>query len=153
MKKVIRLTESDLVRIVKRVILENDNQDELESLNHTKKQFLLINNFNHLKNQSVDGTYSIDIYGRKYPNFVVFMHLIEVPKDGNNESGNNYLVKFDVKPNGLEYIKYGEDEGIGKKGWIPVNDLYDDEVEKYMKNAANYAKFKYEMDNSPRLRF
>ena len=153
MKKVIKLTESDLMRIVKRVIRENDNEDDLESLNHKKKKFLSINDFNHLKSNSVDGKYSIDIYGRKYHNFVVFMHLIEIPKDENNKSDNNYLIKFDVNPNGLEYIKYGEEEGIGKKGWLPVKDLYDDEVDKYMKNAANYAKFKYEMDNAPKIRF
>lgn len=152
MKKIIRLTESDLMRVVKRVISENDYQDELEGLNHIKKKFLLINNFIHLKTNSVDNNYSIDIYGRKYPNFVVYMHLIEIPKSGNNESEHNYLIKFDVKPNGLEYIKYGEEEGIGKKGWLPIKDLYDDEVDKYMKNAANYAKFKYEMDNAPKLR-
>ena len=141
------------MRIVKRVIRENDSEDDLESLNHKKKKFLSINDFNHLKSNSVDGEYSIDIYGRKYSNFVVFMHLIEIPKDKNNETDKNYLVKFDVKPNGLEYIKYGEEEGIGKKGWLPIKDLYDDEVDKYMKNAANYAKFKYEMDNAPKIRF
>jgi len=154
MKKVIKLTESDLMRIVKRVIKENDSEDDLESLNHKKKKFLSINDFNHLKSNTVDGgEYSIEIYGRKYPNFVVFMHLIELPKDKNNETDKNYLVKFDVKPNGLEYIKYGEEENIGKKGWLPITDLYDDEVDKYMKNAANYARFKYEMDNAPKLRF
>ena len=152
MKKVVRLTESDLMRIVKRVIRENDSENDLESLNHKKKKFLSINDFNHLKSNSVDGT-PIDIYGRKYPNFVVFMHLIKIPKDKFNQTDKNYLVKFDVKPNGLEYIKYGEEENIGKKGWLPVKDLYDDEVDKYMKNAANYAKFKYEMDNAPKIRF
>ena len=130
----------------------NEEDDDLDTLNHRKKQFILNNNFNHLKSHSVDNQYSIDIYGKKYPNFVVFMHLIERPKDGTNESNHNYLVKFDVKPNGLEYIKYGEEENIGKKGWVPVVDLYDDEVDKYLKNAANYAKFKYEMDNAPRIR-
>jgi len=152
MKKVIKLTESDLMRIVKRVILENENQEEIDKLNHTKKQFLNLNNFNHLKNQSIDNKSSIDIYGKKYHHWVVFMHLIEVPRDNPNYNGKNYLVKFDVKPNGLEYVKYGEEENIGKKGWVPVEYLTDEKVEEYMKGAANYGEYKYELDNAPRIR-
>jgi len=49
MKKVIRLSESNLMRIVKRVILENENQEEIDKLNHTKKQFLNLNNFTIIK--------------------------------------------------------------------------------------------------------
>ena len=41
MKNIIRLTESDLMRIVKRVINENDeNEDDSDKIAHTKKQFL-----------------------------------------------------------------------------------------------------------------
>ena len=67
-------------------------------------------------------------------------------------NGKNYLVKFDVKPNGLEYVKYGEEENIGKKGWVPVEYLTDEKVEEYMKGAANYGEYKYELDNAPRIR-
>jgi len=138
----------------RRGIKENDeNEDNSDKIGHTKKQFLNLNKFNHLKSQSIDGNNSIDIYGKKYHHWIVFMHVIEVSKENPNYNGDNYLVKFDVKPNGLEYVKFGEEENIGKKGWIPVKYLTDDKVEEYMKNAANYGEYKYDSDNAPKLRF
>jgi len=70
MKKVIRLTESDLIRLVKRVVREQeewsqDDEDKIKFLGQQRSNLMKKGeNIPYLKNYAVDGEYTDDSYDR-----------------------------------------------------------------------------------------
>jgi hypothetical protein len=102
MKKVIRLTESDLVRIVKRIINEQDNKVQDDTLNQIMSQVA------NILNTQIDAKIKVD---PKFPTTKLTVERRAVPNDarygfkyGNTQVGESHAVTTMLTSNGPEVI-------------------------------------------------
>lgn len=123
MKKIVRLTEADLARIVKRVIKENEDEDydmlpPLPTENYVEFIEEVINNVVNLfeidlENGHIRGTYDIDVYVNKmqYDLDKLFMNFME-EEDLSDETLNELeIIASDMIEGTVDYF-YDTIEGM-----------------------------------------
>jgi len=149
MKKVIRLTESDLIRLVKRVVREQeewsqDDEDKIKFLGQQRSNLMKKGeNIPYLKNYAVDGEYTDDSYDRFKQDFDKWDE-----DSGYNELGRQIKSIADRRPkiqepgitkeNKWEVIGQLQDKIQKLNNEIPRYDVNSDEdfesvYEKYLK--------------------
>ena len=131
MGKVIRLTESDLVRIVKKTIKEMEGSSE--KLNPDGFKFLGEKGGN-------------EYYGQQHRGFGIV--LIISPKQ-TSEYEDFFNVKCLVQLPGGEFLDIGQEE-FGKSVY-KISDSNDVMLKKLIRSAENLGKFRVGWDNTPRL--
>ena len=140
MKKIIRLTENDLVRIVKRVLNENFSEQktfgDLEFV--TEKQ---------------DGPdRKVRVYAKKMPMYSVIALILETKKGDNVK----YLGKVGVTvkyENGEETITITDDYPGNIKGFVEMKSYDDvDFIREFVERAHRFGKAKSDWLNVPKLR-
>ena len=140
MKKIIRLTENDLVRIVKRVLNENFSEQktfgDLEFV--TEKQ---------------DGSdRKVRVYTKKMPMYSVIALILETKKGDNVK----YLGKVGVTvkyENGEETVTITDDYPGNIKGFVEMKSYDDvDFIREFVERAHRFGKAKSDWLNVPKLR-
>jgi hypothetical protein len=129
-KKIVRLTEADLVRMVKRIINESFNISEFEFLGETR---------------SSDNDV-IEILGKKHRGFqvLVFTTVKSTP------DGDVRIVKVMIQLAGGEIINIGQKE-FGKD-WIAIKGEKDGNLHSLINSAEALGRFRLQWDNAPRLK-
>ena len=125
MKKVIRLTESDLTRIVKLVIQENEEETDKKLLSNF---FTVENNFQYVNTK--DG---VDVYVLKNKRFDVMVGV-----KSSEQPNNIILLIFVILPSGKR-INYLE-EVKGRMGiTLPINDYGN--IVKLLQGAIDFGRY------------
>ena len=132
MGKVVRLTESDLNRIVRRTIIEMEGSSD--KLNPPSFDFLGEQGGN-------------EIYGQKHRGFRIL--LMVTPKQ-TSDMGDFFYVKCVVQLPGGELLDVGQQEFGKSVHKILGND--DVMLKKLVHGAKNLGEFRTSYDNTPRMR-
>jgi hypothetical protein len=133
MKKIIRLTESDLVRLVKRVINESDDK-----LNPPGFKFAAEKIIDNVK---------FEIYVQDHRGFKIGLFIS--PKQ-RIKSDEFYIVRVVLSLPGGETIDMGQTtHGVT---FFKVERFEDGKLQKLIHDAKNMGEFRRSYDNSPRMR-
>jgi len=132
MIKVVRLTESNLVRLVKRTIMEMEGSSD--KLNPRGFEFAGEKNKN-------------EYYVQGHQGFKIL--LITTPKQ-TSEMEDYFQVKCMLTLPGGEYVDIGQDT-FGKSV-LKVSGNDDDKLKKLINNAKNTGEFRRSYDNTPRMK-
>ena len=140
MSKIIRLTESDLTRIVRRIIKENEEgSEESFDFSHTDKKlfsdFLTIkNDFEYLDTKGV-----MDIYSLKRKGFSIILGV----KPSNDQSKVSLMIYVKL-PLGKSVNYLSEVQGIPGIE-LGMNDY--NGITKVLQGAVNFGKAQSDYDN------
>lgn len=141
MKKVIKLTEADLARIVKRVIKENEEDETDTNFNFTQTDnkllsdfFTVKNNFNYVGNKE-----GLELYSLKRRGFALL-----VGTKPSNEPSNIILYVYLKFPMGKS-INYLEEVQGRNSIEIPINDYSG--MSKTLQAALDFGKAQSDYDN------
>jgi hypothetical protein len=133
MGKVVRLTESDMNRLVKRVIKESFN----------------VPGFELVKQMTNGEGDNIDIFGKDYKDFQVLIYT--VLKNVNGEDKRVVRVMVNLPGNN----KVDINKNAGGKSWIMIKDETDVKLSTLVKAAVEHGalhKFQTDWDNAPSLK-
>lgn len=139
MKKIVKLTESDLNRIVKRVLSESQGDS-------------IVGNFDKLDlvRDTPDG---VKIYGKQYPRYVIMVLVADhTLKSGKTIQIAKILLELKLKE-GKKVIITTEEESGNNNGWVRIEGLTDGNlVNRLIPAAFNLARFKINWDEAQPLR-
>jgi len=146
MSKIVKLTEADLTRIVRRVIQENEENSE-ESFD-----------FSHINNKLLRDLFTAK-HGFKYVDNVNGMEIYSLPRRGftimvaikpaNNPSNVGFAVHVKF-PMGKSVNYLQEVKGMGSMISVPINDY--NQMTRLIQGAIDFGKAQDDYDNLPRLR-
>jgi len=136
MRKVVRLTERDITRIIRRIINESD--EELEDYN--KKSFN-IPDFDYKGEQTKDN-HKIEIFARRERGFAI--QILTTIMDNGRRVAKVLVLLF-----GGETIDITQQKE--NKSWVVIKDGNDEKLRSLIEYAMNYGKFRNDYDNTPRL--
>jgi len=128
-KRIVRLTESDMNRLVKKVINESFH----------------IDGFDYVGEKSMNDGSKVDVYGKQHKGF----KLLVMTGLKNHKGEDVRVVKVMVNLPGGEFIDAGQEE-MGKS-WIIVDSPNDNKLIDLIKSAENLGKFKVNWNNTPKM--
>jgi hypothetical protein len=129
MAKIIRLTESDLNRIIRKVINES----------------FQVEGFDYVGEKTMNDNSKVEVYGKQHRGFKVL--VMTGIKNHNGEDVR--VVKVMVYLPGGEFIDVGQEE-MGKS-WIKVSDPNDIKLKDLIDSAENLGRFRTNWDNTPKM--
>ncbi len=136
MKKIVKLNERDLQRIIRRVINESD--EELEDYN--EKSFN-IPDFDYIREVTKDNR-KVEIFARRERGFAIQI-LTTIMDDGRR------VAKVIVLLFGGETIDITQEKE--NRSWVVIEDGNDEKLRSLIRYAMNFGKFRNDYDNTPRL--
>ena len=141
MRKVIKLTENDLVRIVKIIINENFSDQKT------------LGDLEFIGEKEEGSNKKVRVYSKKMPMYEVVAFILEIKKNDNVK----YLGKVGViikHENGKETITLTDDYPGNVKGFVEMPGGYDDVdfIREFIEKSHRLGKAKADWLNAPKLR-
>ena len=146
MRKIVRLTERDITRLVRKVIKENEEGDENTSFDFSKTDNKLLNDFFTVKNDF------------KYENNISGMEIYSLPKRGYkvvvatkiaNDPSNVELKVYLTFPMGKNINYLRDIKGRNHTAELPINDY--NGITRLIQGAIDFGNAENEYDNLPPL--
>ncbi len=146
MSKIVKLTEADLTRIVRRVIQENEENSE-ESFDFSQIHNKLLRDLFTAKHgfKYVDNVNGMEIYSLPRRGFTIMVAI----KPANNPSNVGFAVHVKF-PMGKSVNYLQEVKGMGSMISVPINDY--NQMTRLIQGAIDFGKAQDDYDNLPRLR-
>jgi len=130
MRKIVRLTESDLTRIVRRVINESSQ----------------IDGFDYVGEKTMNDNSKVEVYGKHHGGF----RILVMTGLKNHKGEDMRVVKVMVNLPGGEFVDVGQEE-MGKS-WIVIDGLNDMKLKNLIHSAEKLGRFKIDWDNAPKMK-